>query len=70
MTLQAIIFDMDGLLVDTEPVWEEAETEVFGAYGVQVTPDASAKRHAPSRGHPMHAGERGVHTVAPKSTSA
>ena len=41
--LQAIIFDMDGLLVNSEPVWEEAETEVFGAYGIQVTPEVRAQ---------------------------
>lgn len=35
---QAIIFDMDGLLVDTEPVWEEAETATLSAYNVVVEP--------------------------------
>lgn len=32
----AIIFDMDGLLVDTEPVWEEAETEMLSGYNVEM----------------------------------
>ena len=32
----AIIFDMDGLLVDTEPVWEEAETDMLGQYNVTL----------------------------------
>lgn len=40
---QAIIFDMDGLLVDTEPVWEEAESEVMDAYGVQVAPEVRVR---------------------------
>lgn len=35
--LQAAIFDMDGLLVDTEPLWRKAEVEVFGALGVPLT---------------------------------
>lgn len=32
----AIIFDMDGLLVDTEPVWEEAENEMLGQYNITL----------------------------------
>ncbi len=35
----AIIFDMDGLLVDTEPVWEEAETEMLSIYNVVLDSD-------------------------------
>ena len=34
--MQAVIFDMDGLLVDSEPLWREAEIEVFGSVGVQL----------------------------------
>ncbi len=33
---EAIIFDMDGLLVDSEPVWEEAETNIFLSHGIQM----------------------------------
>ena len=35
--MQAVIFDMDGLLVDSEPLWREAEVDVFGAIGVPLT---------------------------------
>jgi beta-phosphoglucomutase-like phosphatase (HAD superfamily) len=31
--LQAVLFDMDGLLVDTEPIWYEIETEVMARLG-------------------------------------
>lgn len=36
-TLVAAIFDMDGLLVDSEPLWHRAEIAVFGRYGVALS---------------------------------
>lgn len=35
--LQAALFDLDGLLVDSEPLWHEAEIAVLGSYGVPLT---------------------------------
>lgn len=35
--VKAIIFDMDGLLIDSEPLWEEAELATFSAIGVPLT---------------------------------
>lgn len=35
--LRAVIFDMDGLLIDTEPVWRAVEIEQFAALGVTLT---------------------------------
>ena len=33
MTFSAIIFDMDGLLVDSEPVWHEVEVDLIESFG-------------------------------------
>ncbi|MGN9784441.1 HAD family hydrolase [Nonomuraea sp. ZG12] len=37
--MEAVFFDMDGLLVDTERVWLEVETEVMAGLGGQWTPE-------------------------------
>jgi len=34
---KAVIFDMDGVLINSEPLWKIAEKEVFSSMGVNVT---------------------------------
>lgn len=37
--IEAIIFDMDGVIIDTEAIWKRAEKEVFSSVGVKLTDD-------------------------------
>lgn len=40
--IQTAIFDMDGLLIDSEPLWFEAAVEVFQPIGINLTPELYA----------------------------
>jgi sugar-phosphatase len=35
--IRAVVFDMDGLLIDTEPIWRRVEIEIFGRLGLHLT---------------------------------
>lgn len=41
--LRAVIFDMDGLLIDSEPLWVRAEIEVFAGAGLDISRDDCAR---------------------------
>jgi HAD superfamily hydrolase (TIGR01509 family) len=41
--LEAVIFDMDGTLIDSEPMWKKAERQVFSSVGVKVTDELSSQ---------------------------
>ncbi|MFC6234156.1 HAD family hydrolase [Leucobacter soli] len=36
--LSAVLWDMDGTLIDSEPLWLEAEHRMLARYGVEMTP--------------------------------
>jgi sugar-phosphatase len=35
--IEAVIFDMDGVLIDSEPFWQESEIDAFGRAGLRLT---------------------------------
>ena len=39
MNNKAIIFDMDGVIIDSEPLWQKAQDACLSQYGVRVTPE-------------------------------
>jgi sugar-phosphatase len=43
MPIAAVIFDMDGLLIDSEPFWQQAEVEIFSDLGIPMTQEMGAE---------------------------
>ena len=50
----AVVFDCDGLLVDTETCWAVAESEIFARYGLPFGPQQKALLIGKSVAHEAH----------------
>jgi HAD superfamily hydrolase (TIGR01509 family) len=64
----AIVFDNDGLLLDTEEAWTRAETELFRRHGSVFTPDH--KRDLIGSSHGIAAGKLEVMLAQPGNGEA
>ncbi|RUA06733.1 MAG: hexitol phosphatase HxpB [Flavobacteriia bacterium] len=43
MKIKAVIYDMDGVLIDSEPLWIQSEIEIFAGLGIPLTHEMCAK---------------------------
>ena len=44
--IKAILFDMDGVLSDTQSLHAQVESEILGRYGIDLTPEEITRRYA------------------------
>jgi HAD superfamily hydrolase (TIGR01509 family) len=48
--IEAVVFDLDGVLVDSEPVWEQVRRQVVAEHGGRWAPDAQRRLMGMSTG--------------------
>jgi HAD superfamily hydrolase (TIGR01509 family) len=48
--IEAVVFDLDGVLIDSEPVWEEVRRDVVATHGGHWAPDAQRRLMGMSTG--------------------
>ncbi len=62
---RAVVFDMDGLLIDSEPLWVEAESELLARHGQQFTEEDIRETHGRSIAASIHVYARRLGDVDP-----
>ncbi|SNY60534.1 HAD family hydrolase [Paractinoplanes atraurantiacus] len=50
MTISAVIFDLDGVIIDTEQVWEDVRRSYVASYGKSFLPDSQDRMMGMSTG--------------------
>ncbi len=52
--IKAVIFDMDGLLIDSEPLWQETEREIMRTLGLELTPEMQIQTYGLQTDEALH----------------
>src|SRR5213079_2886772 len=48
--IEAVVFDLDGVLIDSEPVWEQVRRQLVAEHGGRWAPDAQRRLMGMSTG--------------------
>ena len=69
--IEAVLFDLDGVIIDSEPVWEQVRRQVVAEHGGHWPPDAQQRLMGMSTGEWARylSGDLGV-GLPPETTAA